>query len=67
MNRKGSMTIDTAIILPIVIVLLILLLGIMVKAWQDCDVLNIRFKENTLKWSESKPGRLWGGIDEKIK
>lgn len=61
------MTVDTAIILPVILLILIFLISAMGEAFVNCEKLNDRLEKNTEEWSRSQPGRIWSGVGNEIK
>ena len=64
---KGSITLETAIIFPILIVLIVMLVNFMIGACKTAIQVTSRLSEHTQRWSESAPGKNWSGVQNEIK
>jgi len=60
-------TVETAIVLPIIIVIIVTMLNLIVGACKTSIRVNEKFSKNTKEWSESAPGKRWEGVSNGIK
>ena len=65
-RNRGSVTLETAIIFPILIVFIVVLLNLMVVACKTSIQVSEKLLKNTKKWSESAPGKSWSGVKNEI-
>ena len=67
MKSRGSMTLDSAIIMPIIIFILMIFLSVFIKTWIYCENVNDKLDAHSKKWVESFPGKKWGGVNDEIR
>ena len=63
---KGSVTLEAAILFPILIVSIVTIANIMIGACKTSIQVSSRISENTRKWSECAPGKSWIGVKDEI-
>lgn len=66
MNRRGSITLDTAIILPVIILALVFLFGGIGRVFINSVELSSKLEKNAEEWKTTKPGRQWSGVNNEI-
>jgi len=65
-RRRGSITLETAILFPIILIAIVILINVLISACKTGIQAGNRISDNTKKWSESCPGKGWGGAKNAI-